>query len=225
MGRINFSTPPDTPKKDTGNPPVINQVFILDASGSMGEMNYKGTKLYNAVDGIQEIIDANNAAKDRIVHTTLIVFSSNVDFILYAQKGEVQKIRKLIDTARYGGSTSLYDAICKCIKHDGYADGAMLVNIFTDGEENTSTHYKLDDCREMIQNAIKDKWTITFVGTQHDVLDCQKKFGLLEGNLLIHDNTGEGIKKSLTKTLNATQSYVADLTMGLDVTDGFYKKM
>jgi hypothetical protein len=72
---------------------------------------------------------------------------------------------------------------------------------------------------------INDKWTITFVGTEEDTKKVQKQLGILKENTLVHNNTGEGVKKAFDTTRGATQHYTANLSKGLDVVDGFYKGM
>ena len=45
-----------------------------------------------------------------------------------------------------------------------------------------------------------------------------------KSNTLVHDNTGEGVKKAFDTTLKATRTYSKKVTKGEDVLTGFYKE-
>jgi uncharacterized protein YegL len=223
MGRINFKgggeiTPPLVPVNPTEQL-IIHDIYVLDASGSM-----QGAKFNNAIEGIKQSIDANRENLLAKFYTTLIVFSDDHKVNTVINDAECKSSDVQVKFNDYAGMTALQDAIGRALKME-FVQGSVLVKIFTDGEENDSKIWTRTECAKLIQSRIKDKWTISFVGTKADVEKVQKDFGILKDNTLVHDNTGAGVKQAFTKTLQATATYTSNLSCGLDVTDGFYKSM
>ena len=196
-------------------PITINKVVLLDCSGSMD-----GSKIENAINGINEEIQSLKQETNIEYLYTLITFQSNDVDIKYLKKPikDVSSIK-----FRAFGGTPLYDAIGKAYEIFGKETSKTLVNIFTDGEENQSCRYY----RSQIQNLISthDHITTTFVGTEFDVNQVQRDLGIEKSNTLSYDGTGQGLRKTMESTITATKSFAADVSRGVDVKKGFYKKI
>lgn len=125
------------------------------------------------------------------------------------------------------GSTALNDAIIKAVdvahSHLKILDN-VLINIYTDGEENSS----FERNKQVVKNIIKkaedtNRITITFIGVNDDVRRCTEFYGINETNTLVYDGTGEGLGKAMQSTMSARSAYSTKVAKGEEVKTGFYK--
>lgn len=198
--------------------PVIHVIDIIDKSGSMS-----GSKDNAAVKGIN--LGVSQLLKDtaEVDYTyTLCDFSDDIIFRNIASP--------LIDVAYLGtgtrGCTALYDAIGESIrKIDSLkkSEDKVLVNIYTDGQENSSKRFKVGDISSLIEDLSKVGWTFTFIGTQQDVNYAQHNLKFHKSNTLVHDNTGAGMEKAFTTNSVSRSVYSSKVSAGEDVSLGFYK--
>ncbi len=195
-------------------PITIHKCVLLDCSGSMA-----GSKLNNAINGINEEIEALKKEDTNYLYT-LITFSG-YQIKTINLKTPIKDVDKVYFKA--SGSTSLLDAIGKAYDLFYSSKNKVLINIFTDGEENSSQKYTRDQINEMIKKY--DHITTTFVGTKFDVEQVQRDLGIDQSNTLSYDGTGQGLKMSMETTIIATKSFANDVSRGVDVKKGFYKKI
>lgn len=194
-------------------PTKIQKCVLLDRSGSM-----RGSKLNNAINGINEEIESlKNEDVDYIY--TLIIFDSTIEVIVNQQP--IKTVSKISFMDR--GYTALYDALGKAFELFAESTDKVLINIFTDGEENASRKYTRNQIKDLINKY--DHITTTFVGTEFDVHQVQRDLGIEKTNTLSYDGTGQGLKMSMESTITATKSFAADVSRGVDVKKGFYKKI
>lgn len=219
----NIPLPTDSKKKKrvvVGTPPVLHNVYILDASGSMA-----GGKIRSALSGINEEIQALQKHPDAKYTTqTITDFSGSGDVQLRTWKTPIKDEGEFNCKTR--GLTALLEAIGMCLTRllREHKDGEkVLVKIFTDGEENNSSS---EWAGAVVPNLIKDceakGFVITFVGTSNDVAHAVKVLHVKQSNTLVHDNTAEGVTKSFKKSIGATVSYRAATTKGTDTLENFF---
>lgn len=158
-------------KKSTGESPVaksINNLIIVDESGSMGIIRYE------TLAGINETITTCQQMQkkfpDMEQRITLITFDST-HFCLHYDNVKADDAKKL-NTKDYqpSGGTPLYDAIGKGVAKlnaQTKADDKVLVTIITDGEENCSEEYNLNMVKNLIEKLKKQGWTFTLIGTEN----------------------------------------------------------
>jgi uncharacterized protein YegL len=148
-----------------GLPTIIHQVFILDESGSMSSMANE------VISSFKTMIEALQKEESSLTQTsnliTLLTFSS--DTSLHALDIPVSDFNPDINYVP-SGMTALYDAIHhanKCIddKLASYKQAVshkVIVNIFTDGEENCSKECR-DGTSVIKQMEMKD-WIVNTFG-------------------------------------------------------------
>lgn len=201
-------------------PPMLHNVHILDASGSMA-----GGKIRSALIGINDEISELKKNPDAEYTTqTIIDFSYSGDIQTRMWKSAIKEAGKFDCVTR--GSTALLEAIGKTLTTllKEHKDGEkVLVKIFTDGQENDSdTKWKYEVVPELIKKCEKEGFVITFVGTSQDVKYAVNALHVKQSNTLVHDNTAAGVAKSFKKSIGATVSYRAAASRGIDTQENFF---
>lgn len=207
--------------KATAIPVLIHVADILDASGSMS-----GPKFINALKGINKGIEGLKCDKSGADYTyTLCDFSDDTLFPFIK--------RPLCSVTNYSGetrgSTALWDAIGRTVrniqKEDWVTGTKVLVNIYTDGQENASREFSQKEIAAMIKVLSEQGWTFTFVGTSTDVAYVTRHLHIDESNTLVYDGSAKGLEKSLSATVTGRARYASAAVAGEDVSRGFYKDL
>ena len=158
--------------------------IVLDKSGSMSPLRQAAVRDLNSQ---LESIKKNAAPGSGLeAYVSLIIFDHEVGVLFNSMKPEEIP---LMTASQYApsGNTALYDAIAKAIdiiqpKINNPTDAALLV-VITDGEENSSSQHN----RETVPARLKEleaseQWTITYLGTKHNVGDFIQTLGASAGN-------------------------------------------
>ena len=208
-----------------GVKPRIHNVFIVDASGSMA-----GSKYENAISGVNELLKSITTDVDTENNVMIVEFEGN-NIITRLDLG--QSIPKLYEGMGTDGMTPLNQAIGQTLeyvekkrKNDYDVNDKVLVNIFTDGGENSSSG-KYRDPKKLSEyiKILEDKgFTITFIGTQAEVNYAVQTLSMDSTNTLVHTNTAASVKSSFDKTLKARSAYSKSVARGEDVKAQFYTK-
>lgn len=211
--------PAHKPKATTKAIPTIHIVDVLDSSGSM-----EGPKNKAAMQGINEGLNELRKEESVIYKYTLCDFSNNILFPY------VDVDPKRVPTIKIGtrGSTALYDAIGSTIKrvdHNVGKNDKVLVNIYTDGQENASREYSARQISNMIEEYAHKGWTVTFIGTKQDVEFAHRYLNVDMSNTRSYDGTAKGLQESLADTKAARHAYTRGVVAGADVSTGFYKNL
>lgn len=155
-------------------------VLILDRSGSMQGLEEDTIGGFNAM-----IEKQKNEPGDALVST---IFFDDVSEIIHDRipVREVPTMTRKEYSVR--GCTALLDAIGGAVHHIGnihkYARPEdvpehTLFVITTDGMENASRHYRLEQIREMISLRKKDSgWEFLFLGANIDAIKTAADFGI-----------------------------------------------
>ena len=197
---------------------VIHVVDILDASGSMN-----GEKLNAAIKGINKGIAELNDTRVKYTYT-LCEFSNNSNFPhVMVDPITVPKIN-----LRARSMTALYDAIgftIDKIKKSVKEGEKVLVNIYTDGQENASHRFNAYQIENLITAQSRIGYTFTFIGTQRDVDYMKQRLSIHASNTLVYDGTGKDLDKSFVANSTARMAYTNSVVKGEDVSKGFYKNI
>lgn len=200
--------------------PIIHIVDILDVSSSMAIFN----RIHNANKGILESFNKLKEETSVEYTYTLTLFDNRIEHRFYKEK--LENINTKLLTGVPQGSTALYDAIGMTINimEDRLPiNDKVLINIYTDGEENMSKEYNRTKVEQLIRDCQSRNYTITFIGTENDTREVIKRLSIDKSNTLVYDGTGEGLAQSLNVTIQARSEYTSKVTRGEDVSKGFYK--
>ena len=209
-----------TIKQTNTEVPNIHNVTILDGSGSMA-----GAKYNNACKGIQ--LDFDTCKRENFKSFTFVEFNSAYSITTHCFMSNFDVTLKFNGA---DGGTPLYQTIGqtleRLLKKVPKGD-KVLVKIFTDGDHNEyyGKYASEKELKPLITTCESQGYTITFIGTAIDTARIIRNLGLDESNTLVHNNTGEGVKKSFQTQAVATTQYRKSLDEGEDVSRGFYSKV
>lgn len=204
----------------TSTPPMLHNVHILDASGSMA-----GGKIKNAIHGINEEIEELKKNPDAEYTTQSIVdFSYSADIKFRTWKTPIKDAQPFNCGVR--GSTALLEAIGVVLTkllEEYKVDEKVLVKIFTDGGENDSApEWKFGTVPNLIKECEAKGFVITFVGTSQDVTYAVNALHVKLSNTLVHDNSEAGVKASFKKSIGSTVKYRTAASRGTDTKEDFF---
>ena len=155
-------------------------VFILDRSGSMAGMER------DTIGGFNSTVEKQKTEPGQALVSTILF--DNVSEVLH-DRVPLEKINPLTDNEYFArGSTALVDALGSAIHHIGnvhkYARDEdrpekTIFVITTDGYENASTRYSIEQVREMV-NRQKGKygWEFIFFGANIDAVSTAAQYGI-----------------------------------------------
>lgn len=203
--------------------PTIHIVDIIDCSGSMS-----GSKLDSAIEGINGGVSNLQMQKGLNVDYmyTLCNFSEP-NYINISNTLPIRDVKKISFRAR--SSTALNDAVGKSIEtileRRSSNQDKVLINIYTDGQENSSVRYNNSSLSELIERVKGEGVTVTFIGTERDTANVIKNLSIEQTNTLSYDGTAKGLSKSMSVNSLARTDYSQAVLKGEDVTRGYFKNL
>lgn len=106
------------------------------------------------------------------------------------------KVREIVaGDYRPNGGTPLLDAVGSTLSElktvsATHEDATGIITIITDGMENSSTHYRLDDVRRLISYFKEQGWTVNLIGSEIDVDAIADTVGIENRMNFSHDEKG-----------------------------------
>lgn len=154
-------------------------IVILDESGSMGNVTN------DTIGGFNTFLETHQKLPGN-ANLTLIKFNTNYEIIYNGV--DVRSVKPLDkDTYMPGGMTALLDAVGRGIdevgkRYDTVSEdekpGKVIFLIITDGEENSSKEYKLQQIKEKTaKRQDVDKWEFIFMGANQNAWAEAGKMG------------------------------------------------
>lgn len=202
---------------------IIHNLIILDESGSMESIKSQIISGFNET--VQTIKGSKKMYPDQEHFVSLVTFNSLGQKLIHF----IDPVDRLdqIDDEKYqpNATTPLFDAIgCAVNKLKQVVatqpDCNVLVTIMTDGEENASREFSSKDIKTLIEELKQQKWTFTYIGTDHDV--NQIAINLSITNTLIFDKNEKGIKDMFAKQNKSREAYYQKVQNKEDTQDNFF---
>lgn len=187
--------------------PTTHVLIVTDRSGSMGPLadDVRG--------GFNQYVDDLRADTESRYRLTAALFSHEYTSLCVAAK--LKDVPKL-DRHSYapGGMTALLDAIGRTItdfeqRVPDLKDGdRVLLVVQTDGQENSSREYRVDQIREMITSReTAGRWSCVFLGAGPDTWTQAGGLGFDRGNTVPVASTSGGTQSSYAGLTAATRAY------------------
>jgi hypothetical protein len=190
-------------------------VTLADFSGSMHRIRADMEGAYNAY-------LAEQAKLPGELRTSLYGFNA-----VYRLTDQMRRIKSTNVTCLYhnilagdarplviapSGDTPLYDALGQVIDSTGeflaaipesQRPGNVLFAVITDGEENASTRYRLEDVRQRVELQTNVyNWQFTFLGANMDAFAAAESIGICRGSTLAY-NSNRGSIQAMSASLHA----------------------
>jgi len=162
------------------NKDLTLMVCVLDRSGSMHKI------VNDAVGGFNSLIEEQKKCQVGKIAVTVAMF--NREYELLYNNEDISKIQPFTATSYCpSGSTALLDAVGKTINEVGKKlndtpedekPGKVVFVILTDGEENSSEEFNLEDVKKLIeQQRTQWKWEFIFLASDEKSFEAGSQMG------------------------------------------------
>lgn len=187
------------------NKDVMDVVFILDRSGSMG-----GTES-DTIGGYNNYLASQ---KGKNVRVTTILFDNLYEVI--NQQQAISLVKDLTSKEYFvRGSTALLDAVGKTIELvDSYKNDKVMFIITTDGYENSSIQYNKDQIKELIK--ARSKWEFMYIGANVDSYGEARGLGINDKNISNYRKDAKGISKLYSSLEKASDMMYKESCINMD---------
>lgn len=194
-------------------------ICILDRSGSMSSI------MSDSIGGFNTFLKKQKELPDEAT-ITVALFDDKYE-LLY-DNVDIKKAEELTEKVWYPrGMTALYDAIGKTINNEkvNFAKlgkekpNKVLVCVVTDGLENASQEYKIDDIKKLIKSCEEDDWNFIYLAANQDAFAVGSGFGISFGNTFTYTASAQGVADMSMTLNNASVSY-----RSMSTTDKDYQK-
>ncbi len=190
-------------------------VFILDKSGSMMGLESDTIGGFNAMLQKQKAVDGD-------CRITTVLFDHN--YQLLHDRIDIRAVDPMTDQEYcVGGSTALLDAIGETIHKiksvqahtaSGFRADKVLFVIITDGQENASRKYALDEIKAMIACQKQEcSWEFVFLGANIDAVETAERFGISANRAQNYHADAEGVELNFRVMSDAVTSFRACAAM------------
>jgi len=190
-------------------------ILVLDASGSMGHLQDA------TIEGINALVEKQKAEPGEL-STALYTFNQ-----------EVKEVRKFetLNRLNYSpsGSTALLDAVCIAINNEGKMLAALreecrpdkvVVVVDTDGQENASSQYKLEDLQNLVKvQQSQFNWQFVFLGANIDAFKEGANYGFVASSTMQYDPSANGVFVKYAAVTDSLASYRSGVTSSVDLTN------
>jgi len=200
--------------------------LIVDKSGSMCDC------IENTISGFNEQVNKVQQLEKEFSEQeiTLGLTTFNHEVYHHFFQSQPVTVRKLsIATYRPNGSTALLDAVGMTIEsiekdikqHENKLNTTVVIVILTDGYENASKLFKLEDIRKEISRLEETgKWTFSFIGASLDAVDVAASMAIKRQNSFMFEKSN--MKSGLfDKLSHSMENYMDKKRKGKNLGDFF----
>lgn len=190
-------------------------ILVLDKSGSMSHLQDA------TIEGVNALVAAQQKQPGTLT-TAVYMFNHVVS--------EVDHFTKL-DRLNYvpAGSTALFDAICIAIAKEGERLAAkaederpdkVIVVVDTDGENNASVTFKLEDVKRVVElQQTQYNWQLVFLGANIDAFSVGGSTGFVGLSTMQYDPTANGVFVKYASVTASMSSYRSGEAASVDLTN------
>jgi len=184
-------------------------ICILDSSGSMSSI------MSDSIGGFNQFLKEQRELPDEAT-LTVALFDSNYNYQLLYDFVDIKKAKDLTSKEWYPRNmTALYDAIGKTINADkarlarlgDEAPSKVLVCVVTDGLENDSKEYTVNDIKKLVKDCEKDDWNFIYLAANQDAFEVGSGFGISYGNTHTYVASADGVFNMSNTLTSAAVNY------------------
>ena len=200
--------------------------LIVDKSGSMSD------RIEQTINGFNEQVNKIQQLEKEYTEQEITIGLTTFNHEVYHHffQSPPTAVRKLTtDTYRPDGTTALIDAIGMTIQslenetqhHQNQLNTTVVIVILTDGHENASRIFKLEDIRKVISRLEESgKWTFSFIGATLDAVNVAASMAIKSQNSFMFEksNMQSGLFDKLS---NSMEKYMDKKRKGKNLGDFF----
>lgn len=205
--------------------------FCIDESGSIQGIVKPLVAAYNK--NVESIRDAV-LAEGQEASMTALAFGHRIlkHRVLYVGH-QVQTVEKLKDGDIIpSGMTPLFDSVYRAIKKleemdDGKDETTFVINVVTDGHENSSYSPGIDvTIKTMEEKIATDRWTFAFMVPNGSATYFSRKYKIPIGNIQEWDSKTEvGTQTAFVQSAKGFADYFGGKSRGIKSTKTFYSNL
>jgi uncharacterized protein YegL len=171
-------------------------VAVIDKSGSMHAVKS------DAIGGFNSFLEEQQKIPGE-ARLTAVLFDTHYEF--YCKSSPIKGVQPLTEhTYTPSGGTALVDALCRAIDEVGQDLAArsekkrpmkVIVAILTDGAENSSVEYTMEQCNEKITHQ-QDvySWEFIFLAANQDAFTAGTQLGVRGANCFNYTSNSMGTR-------------------------------
>jgi Mg-chelatase subunit ChlD len=197
---------------------LVHCYVLLDRSGSMSSM------ASDVIGGFNGFLAGQRAAPGR-ARMTLVQFDTQDPHEVLATAARLAEVDELSTaTFRPRGGTPLLDATAALIEQamgreslrraTGKAAEEIVFVTITDGEENQSRNFTLEQVRALIADRTEAGWSFVFLGAGADAYREAGRLGYDTGSVQEWAADGTGVQAAFTSLSRATAALRTDVLNG-----------
>ena len=201
----------------------VHNLIILDESGSMESIKKTIIQGFNEI--VQTVKGIEKEFPEQEHFISLVTFNGYGHKLLHF----IDPVSRLeqIDENRYrpDASTPLFDAMGFSFAKlrqvtDNLTAYNVLVTILTDGEENASQEYTGTAIKTLIEELKLNRWTFTYIGTDHDVEKFASSISIT--NTMFFSKDDAGMKQMFIKEQSSRRNYSEKIREKKDTENDYY---
>lgn len=203
------------------NKNLTHLAFIIDASGSMAPLQS------DTIGGFNRILHEQRQASGES-HVTLVTFNAFTREVF--TDIDAKHVRDLsTDSYVPAGGTALIDAMGETIDRLGRLfaatpeaerPGKVLITIITDGAENSSREYTLDQIKKTVERQRREySWELVFLGANIDAFAAAQSYGINTQNAYAFASSKQGLSASYSAVSSSLRGYTEGSSATMDSMD------
>lgn len=184
---------------------VVTEIIVVaDRSGSMNLI------VEDAVGGFNSFLADQRELPDE-AYLTLVRFDHEYEVVF--ESVPIQEMKDITkETIKPRGQTALLDAIGNTItdamvRYVQSKNRKVIVVIITDGGENASHEFLIDDVKKLIENCKKYSWEFMFLGANIDAFAEGGKLGVAKGQTVQYEATSRGITTAYSNVSDTVSQF------------------
>jgi len=189
----------------------VHITVVLDRSGSMQSIRD------DIIGGFNVFLEEQKKVKGAVT-LTMVQFDTTDPFEVIHSFADIHNVPALtVETFVPRGGTPLLDAMGRTIHNlTAWLDGRpkkerpekLVVVFITDGQENSSREFNLDQIKSMIKKKQKnDDWQFVFLSADLDAVDDAQSVGIAAESVMSFDKNTKGTKAMFTSLSHRITDY------------------
>lgn len=198
----------------------VHNLIIVDSSGSMEAIKAA------TLNGIRENLETLKVIESQGIQKQLVsLYIFNTDVTEWFSNQAIGTVAFKPELYVPSGFTALNDAIGHAVNKVKLSlrdikDTAVIVTIFTDGEENASKEFSTEQAAALLKDVqTNNKWVITYVGANQDLTKISKNYNIATSNMMNFSSNVASTNAAFSNMRSARMGYAKGMSACSSVAD------